>query len=186
MKILIIFILMLVNSNGITSDIEKYSKAYKVIKDSSIVQVCFSEYYTPRAEDFQICVSDRIYFMDKTFFIDKIIEYEYKYFKNDKTVLREIKDSLYKSEDMLWNKPGNYDNYKVINEINGFLQPKSCDLKLFFSEFDNQNRLCASLIYNYGNEDFRNAYKKSQCGIDYLIYFNEDEIINVIISPFER
>ncbi|MDD5362075.1 MAG: hypothetical protein PHN88_08075 [Ignavibacteria bacterium] len=186
MRIVILFCLLSLFKIGNCSDIEKYAKAYKMIKDSnSIVQKCFSEYYSSRADTFQICISNRIYHIDKMSFIYYIIGYEYNNPEPYGAIWRQLRDTLTKLE-IDKDKEANYQNYKEMPALNKIYKTKFCDLKLFFGDFDEQNRLCASLIYDNGRENYLNAYRESQCGIDFLFYFKDDEIVKMIALKFVR
>jgi hypothetical protein len=186
MRIVILFCLLSLFKIGNCGDIEKYAKAYKMIKDSnSIVQKCFSEYYSSRNDTFQICISERIYYMEKIFFILDIIAYEYNNPEPYGAIWRQLRDTLTKLE-FDKDKKANHENYKEIPALSKIYKTKFCDLKLFFSDFDEQNRLCASLIYDNGRENYHNAYRESQCGVDFLFYFKDDEIVKMIAQTFVR
>jgi hypothetical protein len=188
MKISILFYLLSLYNVGNCDNIEKYLKAYKMIQDSSIVYQHFFKCYDPKSvsDSFSICVSNRIYFMSKLFFDTDIIEYEYNNPLPYGELWRHIRDSLIRIEIDLIKKHENDTNYKLLTELQKINENDFCDLKLFFSDFDCQNRLRASLVYNNNIEEYTSAFRESRLMIDYLFYFKDNDIKKVIIKEWFR
>lgn len=183
-----VFLFVLFTENGNCGDFEKYRNAYFKIKDSSLVNSCFSDYYGPsNFTSFRICVSDRVYiFFDKFALIPEIVNYEYDNLISESDEWYKKFDSLCDYNSAMLKIKGIQDSFSVNPELSKLGDAINGDLKLFFSKIDDGNHMQAMILYNNNNEGFRNVMINSQCGIFYYFYFKEDSVAKVIAVPFVR
>lgn len=186
MRILLFVFVMLISVKANAGDIEKYINAYKVIKDSSIVDKCFSEYCLSVILPNEICVSDRIYYIDKLFFLEDIINYEHNIPVRKSEIWKKLLDSLITLEYKLIDTSLKTEKYREIPALNKLQKSIFCDLKIFFGEIENQNRLRASLVCNKGTDDYGYSIRQSQFWLEYLFYFKGDDVEKVIIRQCIR
>jgi hypothetical protein len=159
--------------------IELYKKAYELIKDTDIVVIYFNDYMINR-DSLNICVSPRIYNrIESLFFIDDIIEIEFnelsdscKYLKKRELILEEYNNS---------NETEKYKKCEKITNIN--LNQCKCDLILFFENIDkNKFRSDLFILYDNENDDYFSIAQKSPIFMEFLFYYDNNNINKLIIK----
>lgn len=183
MKSLILFISLLFSTLSGQNNFEYYSKAYNYVKNTRTSGELFTYYYDSSISvPYKICVSTKLYYIEKQTFMNEILDFEYK--NLDEAYKKTILDSLATVE--VKNISRNLDDYTNFPELiklneNG----DDCDLELLFGALDNQNRLRATLIPNKNKFDIYSGYEP-QCGTEYLFYFQNGEIVKVFYKNFQK
>lgn len=158
---------------------ELYKKAYELIKDTEIVVIYFNDYMINR-DSLNICVSPRIYNrIESLFFIDDIIETEFnelsdscKYLKKRELILEE------------YNKSNETEKYKICEKVKNINTTQhNCDLILFFENIDkNKFRSDIFILYDHENDDYFSIAQKSPIFMEFLFYYENNNINKLIIK----
>jgi len=157
---------------------KEYRLAYEYISlnDSLIISSFEDTSYNKTNQN--ICISNRIYYLDNIFLLNKIINYEFSELNNDRT--KNLRDSLYQIE-----LEHIYDtSYKINNKLVEISSKHECKYILFFGDINKENKLRAELLIHSNSDDYFESSRRSNIGISFLFYFKDNSINQVIISKW--
>ncbi|MCB0723746.1 MAG: hypothetical protein KDC73_03520 [Ignavibacteriae bacterium] len=163
------------NEDSLSSeDILKFSKAFEFIKNYPNLNETFKMYYWDSSYIFNVSISNEILDSKPIFFSEEIVEYEYGELNSEEKA--RLKDSI-------WHSQGRKLNIvKCDSSLFEFNRPNDgTDLLVFFT-IPNKNKLLVSIFPYMGFYDYKKAALYGQYSLNFLFYFEGDEIVKVFIK----